>query len=397
MKKNKLSKGTVYTLGIMRAAVDSSKEAELEKTISETTNSLRQTLSEDLNIDVKLFSFAGPHLTPSSGTYAALDFLKLGLNEKVERDIDFLLIVTEVDLAASSLAFALALPSQLTNVAIVSTKRLDPAFWGETANTKAPPKRLVALLLHSFGHLLNLSHDKTPTNVMFDFKSVEDLDSMLEFSDTQKSQALRNLPIEARERVTKSHSRKWLFILRAVKINTKGIFTGIIKANPFHLISRLPTMLTAAVSVLIFLFFTPDMWDVASTIELYQLIIFSIFATIGATFALYKTFAFGPVLSRNRLLSESAIVTEVVTLVSLFLTITLINTMFIGLSYTAIISIFPEKLMETWTTVVPAVGGFAHLKLSLLISGLSLFAGSLGGRADSSNLIRGVLFTEEES
>lgn len=65
--------------------------------------------------------------------------------------------------------------------------------------------------------------------------------------------------------------------------------------------------------------------------------------------------------------------------------------------WVAIVAIFPDRLMETWTTVRPATGALAHLKLSLLIGGLSLLAGSLGGRADSKGLVRAILFTREET
>jgi len=386
-----------YIIGIMKAAVNSEKEFALETTVEAAIETFKQTLSEELQISVTTFSFSGPHLTPESGAYAALDFLRLGLSEKIERNIDFLLIVTEVDLAASKLSFALALPSQLTNIAVISTKRLEPEFRVEQSLTCASPNRLAALMLYSFGRIVNLSRVQDPDNVMFDFKNVEELDTMVNFTQQQRETVVRNLPVEARERVSKHDKGQFSFILRALAINSRGIMTGIIRANPLSLVAQLPTMATAAISVLIFLFFTPDMWDVASTMEMYQLVIFSLLTNIGATLALYKTFAFGPILSRDRVVSESAVVTEAVAIASLFLTMLIVNLGFLLLVYVAIISIFPYRLMETWTTVRPATGLLAHLKLSLLIGGLALLAGSLGGRADSKDLIRAVLFTKEES
>lgn len=386
-----------YVIGVMMAAVNAKKESALEAAVEVAIETFKQTLYEELDISVTTFSFAGPHLTPESGAYAALDFLRLGLSEKIERNIDFLLIVTEVDLAASKLSFALALPSQLTNVAVISTKRLDPAFWGEQRTASAPPDRLAALMLYSFGRIVNLSLVQDPGNVMFDFKNVGELDSMVNFTQQQREMVVRNLPVEARERVSRRDKGRFSFIARALAINIRGIITGIVRANPLRLVAQLPTMATAAMSVLIFLFFTPDMWDVASTVEMYQLVLFSLLANIGATLALYKAFAFGPVLSRDRVVSESAVVTEAVTITSLFLTMLIVNLAFILLVYIAIISIFPDQLMETWTTVKSAAGFVAHLKLGLLIGGLALLAGSLGGRADSKGLIRAVLFTKEES
>jgi len=386
-----------FSIGIMLALVESTDEAGFTKMVERSIQELNLALTEELGIDTSLFSFAGPHLTPSSGSYAAMDFLRIGMNEKIERDIDFLLIVTEVDLSASKLAYALALPSQLTNIAVISTKRLDPAFWGQETTIESPPRRLTALMLHSFGHLLNLPHHPTPTNVMYDFKAVEELDAMVDFTEQQRDTVIRNLPVEARERVNNRTSGRLTFILRAIAINLRGVANAVIQANPFRLLTRLPTMITAALSVLIFLLFTPDMWDVASVVELYQIVIFAVLAIGGATLTLYRSFASGPVLGRDRVLSESAVVTETVIVASLLLTMTLLFCLFACLIYVAILAIFPQKLMQTWTTVVPATGVFQHVKLCIFVAGLSLLAGSLGGRADSQELIRGVLFTDEET
>ena len=90
-------------------------------------------LAGEPSLSIETLSFAGPHLTPGAGNYAPLDFLEIGLAEKLERRLPFLLIVTEVDLSSSSLAYTLALPSRLTNVAVLSTRRLSPNFLGRPA------------------------------------------------------------------------------------------------------------------------------------------------------------------------------------------------------------------------------------------------------------------------
>lgn len=43
---------------------------------------------------------SGPHLTSDAGVYASLDFIEIGVAEKLERNLPFLLIVTEVDLSS---------------------------------------------------------------------------------------------------------------------------------------------------------------------------------------------------------------------------------------------------------------------------------------------------------
>jgi len=75
------------------------------------------------------------------------------MTEKLERDVQFLLIVTEVNLTATTLSYTLALLSQLTNVAVISTKRLNHDFWGDRDDPVLTVRRLSTLLLHTFGHL----------------------------------------------------------------------------------------------------------------------------------------------------------------------------------------------------------------------------------------------------
>ena len=386
-----------YVVGLMRAGVEDRDDEPFRRLVNHAAEELERVLAEDLHLRVELFAFEGPHLMPTAGAYAPLDFLRIGLSEKVERGVHFLLVVTEVDLAASTLSYTLALPSQITNVGVVSTKRLDPAFWGDEADSDRTAKRLLALLLHTLGHLLNLPHTAAPENVMFPFESIEELDRMTVVTQEQRERIVRNLPHEARERVSRQGRGRWGFVLRALVLNARGIGAAVWRANPLRLLGRLPTMLTAALSVVIVLFFSPEMWDVGSTVELYQLGLFAVVAVVGATFVLYRTFAFGAVLRRDRLLSESAVVTEAATVLSLLLTMALLYALFVGLVYAGVVSIFPRKLMETWPTVDPAVRTLDHLKLSLFLGSLGVLAGSLGGRADSKDLVRGVLFLDEES
>ena len=362
--------------------------------VSQSTDAFKNIIADTLGIRVKLLAFEGPHLMPSAGTYATLDFLQIGMNEKLERGIHFLLIVTEVDLSTTTFSYTLALPSQLTNVGIISAKRLNPTFWGEEKNDSLVVKRLTTLLLHTFGHLLNLPTTKNPQNVMYDFADVEALAAMVHITDKQSQRMRQTLPQEAHER--KSRNGHWKFILYTLVRDWRSIVRAVIRANPFHLVTKLPTMITAALSVIIVVFFSAEIWDVASAVELYQLALFSGVAVIAAVVLLYRAFAFSSVLSRGRVLAESTVVTNAATVLCLLLTMLLLFAIFVGLTYLATITIFPRKLMETWPTVDPAVRVLDHVKLSLFVAALGVLAGSLGGRADSKDLVRGVLFVNKE-
>ena len=384
-----------YVIGVMKMDVEGKSSERFEKQADAAMRLLSETLGRETDGRVELLSFAGPHLTPAGGAYAPLDFLKVGMTEKLERNVHFLLIVTEVDLAATTLSYTLALPSQLTNIGVVSTKRLGPAFWGEEADEGVAVERLYRLLLHTFGHLLNLPHVDDPENVMYDFQDVEDLDAMVGLSEEQFGRMRRALPLEAHERT--SRGGRWGFVWRTLGRDWRSVARAVVRANPLRLLARLPTMITAALSVIIVVFFSPEMWDVASTVELYQLVLFSGASLAVATFVLYRAFSFGPFLRRGRRVAESSVVTGAATLLSLLLTLLLLFAAFAGLTYLGIVTIFPRKLMETWPTVDPAVRALDHAKLSLFVAALGTLAGSLGGRADSRDLIRDVLFLDEET
>ena len=384
-----------FVVGVMRMEVEGRDSERFLAHVDSATLALDQAVTTVLGLRVELLSFEGPHLTPAAGAYSPLDFLQIGMTEKLERGIHFLLIVTEVDLSSSTLSYTLALPSQLTNVAVVSTKRLDPAFWGDEHDDDLAVRRLTALLLHTLGHLLNLPHEEDPANVMHDFAGVDDLAAMERLTDQQRLQMKRTLPREAHERTSRGPHAP--FVLRTLARDWRSLGAAVARANPFRLATRLPTMITAALSVIIVLFFSPEMWDVASTVELYQLIGFSGVAMGSATVVLYRAFAFGGMLGRGRLLAESTVVTSAATILSLLLTMLLLFSAFALLVYAGIITIFPPKLMETWPTVDPAVRPLDHIKLSLFLASLGVLAGSLGGRADSQALVRGVLFIDEET
>ena len=383
-------------VGVMMMDVEGRDSEGFRRLVDRAVAAWEESLCADLRLRVNVFAFEGPHLTPTAGAYSPLDFLEIGMAEKLERSADFLLVVTEVDLIASVLSYTLALPSQLTNVGIVSTKRLRPEFWGDSEDENLAAQRLTALLLHTFGHLLNLSHADDPRNAMFDFKGVEELDRMGELTAAQRERMRQMLPSETREEVARRRSL-FGFVVRTLGANAGRILQAVVRANPLRLMTRLPTMIAAALSAIVVLFFSAEVWDVAGTVEFYQLVLFATISVGTATFVLYRTFAFGTLLDRDRLLSESTVVTEAATVLSLLATMLLLFGLFAGLMYAGIVTIFPTRLMETWPTVDPAVRTLDHVQLSLFLAAMGVLAGSLGGRADSRDLIRSVLFVDEES
>ena len=214
----------------MTVDVEGKHSERFEKLANDAVTAFDEALGTELGLRVTLLRFDGPHLTPAAGAYAPLDFLRLGMTEKLERDADFLLIVTEVDLAATTLSYTLALPSQLTNIGVVSTKRLEPTFWGDEPDEALTVERLSHLLLHTLGHLLNLPHTDSPHNAMYRFEGVEDLGAMAALTPEQRGHVRRALPREAHER--SSRGNRWGFVLQTLLSDWRSIAHAVGEGEP---------------------------------------------------------------------------------------------------------------------------------------------------------------------
>lgn len=384
-----------YSVGVMTVPVEEQSPT-FRATVGSAVARVERILQQgDLHLDLDLSELRGPHLSPQAGAYSPLDFLQIGFSEHLVRRFSFLLLVTEVDLAATGKPYVLALSSPLANIGILSTRRLAPQHWGEPDEEEVQSRRLAGLMLHVLGHLLNLPHHADPSNVMFDLAAPDELDRMTQVTPAQLSQMQRSAPREAREKIA-SHGQ-WRFAIRMMIENRASIARAVVRANPFRLITLLPAMIAAALSVMIVLFFSQEIWDVASTVELYQLLLFSLVSVVAAAVVLYRTFSIGAVSTRSGALSESSAVMRTATALSLFFTMATLYVVFLALSYAGVVTIFPAKLMETWPTVDPAVRTLDHVKLGLFLSAMGVLTGSLGGRAEGKDLIRHVLFFGEET
>jgi hypothetical protein len=182
------------------------------------------------------------------------------------------------------------------------------------------------------------------------------------------------------------------FVFRRVLANWSSIWRTVRRANPFRLAFQLTTMITAAISLMIVIFFSTEMWDIGSTVELYQFMLFAVLSITIATLVLYRSYSLHNIATRTRRISESLAVTNAATLITLLLTMLVLYILFWLMVYFGILTFFPQKLMETWPTVDPAVRTLDHIKLSTFIAAMGILAGSLGGRAENKDVIRHILF-----
>lgn len=383
-----------FTLGIMKTSVSGKETERFDRLLERAVQRLRQRFDE-MSLDLNVFTFEGPPLVAAGGRLEPLEYLELGLAEKLERRVNFLLIVTESDLESSKLSYVVAYPSRLTNIGLISVRRLLPDFWGADVDDETGSHRLLVVMLHTFGHLLNLDHANADSNVMHDFSSIDALDEMTDLDPGQLNEIERNIPAEAHDEQARGSSLG--FWWEHVRGNWGVIGRTLRRANPIRLITKLPTLLTAALSVVAVLFFSAEVWDVADAVDGYQVVLFMVLTVAVATAVLYRTFGFGALLDRERLVSESTVVTQTTTLLAVFLTVLTLFVVFFALTLFAAVTIFPRALMAEWASIDAADDFVDHVKLSTFLGSMAVLTGALGGRGDSKKLIRTVLFLDEET
>ena len=384
------------SVGIMKLDVAGRDARSLSKLTQQATKRFTEVMQRESRLRIQSIEFAGANLSPDRDGYKALDFVQLGIDEKTERRLAFLLIVTEVEISAASLSYLLALPSQLTNVAIISTRRLADLGSDDVRDEALISARLSTLMIQCFGRLLNLSYVEDDSNYMAKVTVPEDLDAMHTFTETQYKQMATALPREANDRFA-DDANAFAFATRQVFNNLPRIVRAAIRANPIRIATKLPTMIATALSVIILLVFGGETWDFAASVSESQLVIFVIACFVSATFVLYRAFSFRLVNARHGSTSESAVVTAAATYLALVLTLLCLFVLFGAIMYGVVVFVFPDPLMSTWTSDQDGSTFGAHMRLIAFLAAVGVLSGSLGGSADSRSVVRNVLFAVDET
>lgn len=91
-----------FTIGVVKMEVEGRDSDHFNEVVAHAVVELEAVFAHEPFLRTHLHHFAGPHLTPGAGNYAPLDLLEIGIAEKLERDLPFLIIVTEVDLSSTA-------------------------------------------------------------------------------------------------------------------------------------------------------------------------------------------------------------------------------------------------------------------------------------------------------
>ena len=331
--------------------------------------------------------------------------LEYGMIERDVRHWDFVLMVTDIDLASHYKPYAFGALSRSVDIGVMSTARLDPQAATLTATTQersaAMSRRLCALALHLFGHLNGLLHHDDAEGYMYNIQTVEDLDRAAHFPEAQAQRLEANLrevaDLRLEEESASANANPLAFYGLGIWRGRMDIFRAIQQAKPWQFPFRLSRLTTAAVSALLILLMTAEVWELGMSQSLGRVSGLSCIAL--AITCVY-------ILRRQRLLmrrdmtalSEQAVATNVSVIAVVCLgMLTTYGVLFLGaLGFSAFF--FQPALVAGWAASLDGdIATIHYLILAAFLASVGLLIGALGASFEQHYYFRHVTYIDEEA
>ncbi|ABX06202.1 MAG TPA: hypothetical protein DEF47_18370 [Herpetosiphon sp.] len=342
-----------------------------------------------------------PDPDPGDVLAEPIRLIDMAVTERLTKGWDFAIAFTATDLHSLSKQYTLGTPASGLDAAAISTARLDPT--AQRSMVRKAERELVlsnriwALFLHLLGDLLALPHNDDHSSPMSVPRVPEDLDAVHDFSSEEHEWMLESLTEVADLRVEEtgqSSRNPFFFTLRVLVRSGREIIAAVARNRPWILVWHLTKFTGAALSTLLILLFTAEVWDVGVRLPLAE-----VAGALGITIAGTTTF----VVTRQRLLTRRTRfrLTEQVVVTDFAIILTILGSMLsmVLLLISAamlVIWVVPNELAERWTDF--AILSLEHnLALAGTVTIIGLIVGALGASIEDQTTFRHVAFIDEET
>lgn len=327
-----------------------------------------------------------------------VELLYLGLEERDARHWDYVLVVTGSDLIGHAKPFTLAAPSRALGVGVLSTARIDPQAQGaeltSDARTEALAQRATTLALHLLAHLAGCEDVGASVHIL---ESVSDLDRQLDLGPDARAAMREELRAVADLRVEEARppAAKLPFYARSMWVNRGAIAGAIGRARPWLFPLRLTKLTTAAMSTLLILINTAEVWEVAMSLSPAAVLVLSVL-TLAATSS-YVVGRQRLLRRRHRRLTEQAVTTNVS--LSVIVTLGMLTTYVLIFVLASAVStlLYPDRVIASWSGLVAtSVTGWHHVALSGFVASLGIVIGALGASFEQQHYFQHMVYVDEE-
>jgi hypothetical protein len=346
-----------------------------------------------------------------AGHVDPMALVDIGVVEREAARWDFVFVVTHAPLVSHAKPFMLGAPAHALDVAILSTARLDPAALGGVAvggrggavelheqdRKKVLARRIAALAMHLFGHLIAIPHSDDPRDFSFALADERDLDAMSSLAAAGDESVRGRLAEVADPRLeeTQRGSSKLRFYWQALWLNRGEVLSGITRIAPWWFPIRYSRLTTAAASTLLILIMTAEAWELGMSQPGWRVSLLSALCLVSTSYY---------ILYRQRLLqrlgrgqTEQRAVTIASVSVSVLLGMMTTYALLFSVTWFAAKLLFRAELVRQWAASIPTITSAEYLSLAAFIACAGISIGALGASFEQESYFRRVAILDEET
>jgi len=347
------------------------------------------------------FHAAEPTHLPDTDDRRPAEFLDEATHRMVEGPYDVIVVLTDAPLRSSRDRFVPGLASELSRVAVVSTRHLCRAPRGEPRRGLDDPAvrwNGATLCLHLLGHVLGAGHRGTSDSVMAPFRFGPDRREVPRF-DAAVGRHLERMADEVPEDAAKSRDPlRRLGLHAAIAARHPGeIVRALVRSRAPLLPFSLPKLATAALTPTLVIVFSAEAWDVGFHMDNGTASLFAVASVVAAAVYLLFIQNLSFPRKRHRVITEhTALVNVTVFLVLLFAMVGLFALVG-GIILAIELLVFPPNLMSNWPSLEdPAVGLVDLVRTGAFISTIGVLSGALAGGLENRALVRHLTLFRDE-
>lgn len=317
------------------------------------------------------------------GAIDPLDLLEFAVQEKIDRRLDYALVVVPNELRFRDRSPTWGVPSSALEVGVLSTKAVD--------SSEGMPDCVAAMALHLLGHLWGLEHcpdgpmrrDRDPADRRPEPFPAEQqraiVDRLDEVADTRVEEERRGLP-------------KAAFYWRTFAADPRAILTDLWGYAPWKLPFRLGRLTAGAVTFVVILLLTAETWEIGVNFAPAAIAAGTAAAVPAAAAFLFVGQNLAKMSGAGRL-HEQLVRTRIVLFGSLLAGMASLWVVLAVLAFLVGLAM-PDAVLAKWLVEPPdalALGRYAAFMATL-----GLLGGALGGNLeDEGNFKAKFLFDEE--